>query len=103
MNIWHDTVDAPRAPRRVSPAQQVDLTVGTWPIAPGQAVWITWDVVTFDGDRTAGLTAAHWQRNTDVNSYWKARLGPFAEGDQVSYTVQGSSYEGAVQTAPVAG
>lgn len=101
MKIWHDTVDAPRTPRRVSPGQQVDMTVGTWPIAPGQAVWITWDAVSLDGNRTEGTTAAHWQRNTEVNSYRMARLDPFAEGDQVSYTVHGSSSDGSVQTAPV--
>lgn len=101
MHIWHDTVDAPRTPRRMSPGRQVDVTVGTWPIAPGQAVWMTWDAVSLDGNRTEGRTVARWRRNTDVNSYWTARLGPFVEGDQIHYTVHGSSSEGAVQTAPV--
>jgi hypothetical protein len=82
MHIWHDTVDAPRTPRRVSPAQPVDVTVGTWPIGPGQAMWVTWDAVSLDGHRTEGTTAAQWQRNTDVNSYWMARRGPFADGDR---------------------
>ena len=35
MNVWHGTDDAPRVPRRVSPTQPVDLTIGTWPIARG--------------------------------------------------------------------
>lgn len=101
MNIWHDTVDAPRTPRRVSPGQDIDVIVGTWPIGPGQSVWVTSQRVTANGDATEGNAVAEWQRNTDVNSYWMARLPPFGEGDRVSYTVQGSSPEGAVQTAPV--
>ncbi|MEQ1575499.1 MAG: glycoside hydrolase family 57 protein [Vicinamibacterales bacterium] len=101
MNIWHDTVDAPRTPRRVSPGQDVDVIVGTWPIGPGQSVWVTWQRVASSGDATQGNAVAEWQRNTDGNSYWMARLPPFGEGDRVSYTVEGSSPEGAVQTAPV--
>ena len=101
MNIWHDTVDAPRTPRRVSPGQDVDVVVGTWPIGPGQSVWVTWQRVAANGDATEGNAVAEWQRNSDVNSYWMARLPPFGEGDRVSYTVQGSSPEGAVQIAPV--
>lgn len=38
MNIWHNTADAPRSPRRVSPTQNVELTIGTWHIRPEQAV-----------------------------------------------------------------
>lgn len=101
MNIWHDTVDAPRTPRRASPGQDIEVISGTWPIGPGQSVWVTWHVAVVDGNLTEGTTAAKWQRNTDVNSYWMARLGPFADGDRVTYTVHGSSSEGAVQTGPV--
>ena len=53
MNIWHDTEDTPRSPRRVSPEQQVDVAIGTWPIALGQAVWMTWEIASLDG-RPAG-------------------------------------------------
>ena len=101
MNIWHDTVDAPRTPRRVSPGQGIDIIVGTWPIGPGQSVWVTWQRVAANGGATEGNAVAEWHRNSDVNSYWMARLPPFGEGDCVSYTVQGSSPEGAVQIAPV--
>lgn len=100
MNIWHDTIDAPRTPRRVSPGQEVEIVIGTWPIGPGQSVWVTWQVVALDGNATEGTAAAEWQRNADVNSYWTARLGPFADGDRLSYTVHGSSSEGDVQIAP---
>ena len=98
MNIWHNTEDAPRTPRRVSPAQQVELAVGTWPIGARQSVCVTWHAISLDGNRTEGTTAAQWQRNTDVNSYWTARLGPFADGDQLTYAVHGSSEDGVVQT-----
>ena len=101
MNIWHDTVDAPRTPRRASPGQDVEVIAGTWPIGPGQSVWVTWQRVAANGDATEGNAVAVWQRNSDVNSYWTARLGPFTDGDRVSYIVHGSSSEGAVQTAPV--
>jgi alpha-amylase/alpha-mannosidase (GH57 family) len=99
MNIWHNTTDAPRSPRRVSPTQSIELTIGTWPIAPGQAVWVQWTVTTADGSRTDGTTAARWDRNTEINSYWVARLGPFADGDRLNYTVHGTSPDGSVQTA----
>lgn len=99
MNIWHNSADAPRIPRRVSPTEHVEVTIGTWPVGPGQAVWVQWAVTTADGSRTEGTTAARWQRNTEVNSYWVARLGPFDDGDRVTYAVHGSSPEGPVQTA----
>ncbi|MEQ1760677.1 MAG: glycoside hydrolase family 57 protein [Vicinamibacterales bacterium] len=101
MNIWHDTIDAPRTPRRVSPAQVVEILVGTWPIGPGQSVWVTWQVIARDGSPTEGTAGAEWQGNSDVNSHWMAPLGPFADGDRVTYTVHGSSSEGVVQADPV--
>lgn len=97
MHIWHDTVDAPRRPRRVSPGEVAEIAVGTWPIGPGQSVQVTWEAVTGDGSRTQGTTAAVWQRNDAGNSYWAAPLGPFADGDRVTYTVAGACSEGAVQ------
>jgi alpha-amylase/alpha-mannosidase (GH57 family) len=101
MNIWHDTIDAPRTPRRVSPDQEVDIIVGTWPIGSGQSVCVTWQTVAVDGHTTERTVAAEWQRNTDVNSYWIARIGPFADRDRVTYTVHGDSPGGAVQTGPL--
>lgn len=102
MNIWHDTADAPRRPRRVSATQTVQLTIGTWPIGPGQSVWIVWACVGANGNRTDGTVAAEWQYNTGVNSYWTARLGPFSDGDQVTYTVHASSDGDNVETTPFA-
>ena len=98
MNVWHDTVDAPRSPRRVSPRQEVEIVVGTWPIGPGQAVSVSCSADDVDGHRTEGAATGVWQRNTDVNSYWTARIGPFADGDRVTYTVQGSRSRSAAKT-----
>ena len=59
------------------------LAVGTWPIGPGQSVSITWTSIGARGNQADGIVAAQWQHNTDVNSYWTAHLGPFADGDRV--------------------
>ncbi len=101
MHIWHDTTDAPRRPRCVSPAQPIEIVVGTWPILPGQTVWVHWQRMPANGEPTEGDAAAEWQRNVGVNSYWSARLGPGADGDRLTYTVHGSSSEGAVSTPAV--
>ena len=101
MNIWHDTVDAPRWPRRVSPGHDVEVVAGTWPIGPGQSVTVAWQLIALYGSCTEGVVVAEWQRNVDVNSYWTAHFGPFADGDCVTYTVQGTSPDGTVQTVPV--
>jgi hypothetical protein len=66
MKIWHDTVDAPRTPRRVSPGQGIDIIVGTWPIGPGQSVWVTWLRLAANGRATEGNAVAERQRNSDV-------------------------------------
>ena len=100
MNIWHDTPDARRAPRRVSPTQNVELTIGTWPVELGQSVVVFWEALSASGIHTDGTVVAQWQRNTGVNSYWAAHLGPFAAGDTVSYTVRGSSNTQCVETGP---
>ena len=102
MNVWHGTDDAPRVPRRVSPTQPVDLTIGTWPIAPGQSVWVTWQAGTLAGAGSHGSVTAQWQRNHGANSYWGARLGPFADGDRVTYAVHASDAQETVEGGSVA-
>lgn len=84
MNIWHLTPDAPRNPHRVSPGEPVRLTIGSWPVEPGQTVWLTYRVEHADGLYETGQTAAAWQCNEGGNSYWQAGIGPFARGDRVS-------------------
>ena len=100
MNIWHDTPDARRSPRRVSPSEEVELTIGTWPIELGQSVVVTWEAFSGSAIRTEGTVVAQWHNNVGVNSYWTVRLGPFADGDRVTYTVRGSSITESVETGP---
>lgn len=89
MNIWHGTPDAPRTPLRVVPEGDISLTVGTWPIEPGQSVWVTWESVGRTG-RHEGTAAAEWQHNSEFNSYWAARIGPCLDGDRLTYSIHGS-------------
>ena len=96
MNLWHLTSDASRHPLRISPGEQVRLRIGTWPIEPGQAVWIEYQVVHRNGASEVGHAIADWQENLGPNSYWQACLGPFADGDSVSYTVRGRKVDGEV-------
>ena len=100
MNIWHDTSDAPRMPKRVSPTQPIELTIGTWPIEADQSVWVEWVADDPKGNRTTGTVPAAWRFNTEVNSYWTAQLGPFADGDRLTYTVCGSVRNEHVETSP---
>ena len=94
MQLWHLSPDAPRTPYRVSAGEQVALHIGTWPIQPGQTVWVTYQVAHVDGTIGAGRIDASWQRNEGANSYWRAEFGPFAEGDRVTYTIHGRSPDG---------
>jgi alpha-amylase/alpha-mannosidase (GH57 family) len=84
--LWHLTPDAPRAPRRVSAGETVSIHLGTWPMAPGQTVWLTLERAAAHGGPER--IQARWVRNDGENSYWVASLGPFAEGDEVRYTPQ---------------
>ncbi|MCL6526367.1 MAG: hypothetical protein K6T57_05725 [Thermaceae bacterium] len=86
MNLWHLTLDAPRSPLRVSPGERVWLNIGTWPIEPGQAVWVEYWINQQPPYRVDAL----WQRNEGANSYWQAELGPFAKGQEVRYRIMGA-------------
>ncbi len=96
MHVWHLASDTPRSPQRVSPGEQVTLHIGTWPIEPGQSVWVTYRVEHLNGTTDEGWAEAVWQRNEGVNSYWHAEVGPFSEGDRVTYMVHGRSPQGGV-------
>lgn len=101
MNIWHLMPDTPRTPHRISPGESVRLLIGSWPVEPGQTVWLTCRVEHADGSQTTNRLAAAWQHNEGGNSYWRAGIGPFAQGDKVSYTVHGRSRHETV-TGPTA-
>jgi len=72
----------------------VTLQIGTWPIEPGQSVWVTYRAEHSHETAEEGRIEAFWRRNEGDNSYWRADVGPFAEGDRVIYTVHGRSPEG---------
>jgi alpha-amylase/alpha-mannosidase (GH57 family) len=96
MRLWHLAEDTPRTPHRVSAGDWVTLEFGTWPIEPGQEVWVTLRV-----ERTGGgeeqLVGAAWRRNAGANSYWKVEVGPFNDGDVVRYAVHGRGPDGLVR------
>jgi alpha-glucosidase (family GH31 glycosyl hydrolase) len=72
-----------RAPRDPMAGDDVVINATTWPIEPGQSVWVTW---TRNGVAQTPIGAA-WDYNSGNNSYWKVGLGSFDRGDQISYTV----------------
>lgn len=98
MYVWHLTSDAPRSPERVIPGERVLISVGTWPIEPGQSVWISSSVERHQSGAAEATTPAVWQHNLGPNSYWQAELGPFGRGDRITYTVHARASDG-----PVAG
>ncbi|SDM38820.1 hypothetical protein [Nonomuraea jiangxiensis] len=72
-----------RVPRDPMAGEPVQINATTWPIEPGQTVWVTW---TRNGVGQTPVGAA-WDHNSGNNSYWKINLGTFARGDKISYTV----------------
>jgi hypothetical protein len=85
MNLLHPTPDAPRDPERPSPGQEVTLWIGTWPIETDQRVHVACNQLGRDGRQEAHEVEASWRYNEGPNSYWCARLGPFADGDVVEH------------------
>ena len=96
MKLWHNADDAPRVPSEVRSEQTVEIWVGTHPVEPGQHVTIKWNVTHANGTTRNGSVPAMWQYNDFSlgNSYWMARVGPFAVGDKVEYSVMGVSRGG---------
>lgn len=72
-----------RSPRDPMAGQPVTVNATTWPIEPGQSVWVTW---TRNGVAQTPIGAA-WDHNSGNNSYWRTSLGSFNRGDRISYTV----------------
>lgn len=73
MRLWHQTDNAPRTPRRVSTGEPVAVEIGTWPVDPGQAVWVVVRSEEAEGLVTESVVDAAWQRNADGNSYGRRR------------------------------
>lgn len=72
-----------RSPRDPMAGEAVTLHATTWPVSPGQSVWITW---TKNGVAQPPIGAG-WDYNSGNNSYWSVAMGSFARGDQITYTV----------------
>lgn len=72
-----------RFPRDPVAGETVYVKLTTWPVESGQAAWLTW---TKNGVSQPDVGAA-WKYNSGNNSYWEAAFGPFAKGDQITYTV----------------
>lgn len=77
------TTPTERAPRDPMAGQAVTLHATTWPISPGQSVWITW---TKNGVGQTPIGAS-WDYNSGNNTYWQVPMGSFSRGDQITYTV----------------
>lgn len=72
-----------RFPQKPVEGEDVYIKITTWPIEPGQAVWVTWQK---NGIHQPNITA-DYKYNSGNNTYWEAALGSFAKGDTVNYTV----------------
>ncbi|GAA2736564.1 glycoside hydrolase family 31 protein [Pedococcus aerophilus] len=72
-----------RAPRDPMAGESVVVKATTWPVSPGQTVWVTWKK---NGVDQTPIGAA-FDYNNGNNSYWKIALGSFARGDQIQYWV----------------
>lgn len=72
----------------------MNLQIGTYPIEPNQSAWIEYRVARADGSADAGRVDATRNYNTGNNSYWYANFGPFADGNEVTYTIRGRVPDG---------
>ena len=91
MLIWHNTPDAARIPEVIVMGERISLWIGTYPIEPGQSVWVELTVKKPDGNVVASMQPASWHSNDEPrhNSYWVAHVGPFESRDRVEYVVRG--------------
>ncbi|RJL32600.1 TIM-barrel domain-containing protein [Bailinhaonella thermotolerans] len=72
-----------RSPRDPMAGEAVTIRATTWPVEPGQNVWVSW---TRNGADQPPVGAA-WDHNSGNNSYWRAELGTFERGDTIAYSV----------------
>ncbi|HEU4628857.1 MAG TPA: glycoside hydrolase family 57 protein [Gemmatimonadaceae bacterium] len=96
MHLWHGTADAPRTPARVSASDWITLDVGSWPIAPGQTVWVDVGVERAAGGSAQWRVPASWRHNAGDSSYWRAEIAPLATGDVLRYRIRGHDADGDV-------
>ena len=94
MEIWHLAPDTPRLPRHPSAGEPVRLQVGTWPVEPGQSVWVETRGRHADGSEERHRAEGAWSENRGSNSDWEVALGPFQDGDDVGYAARGAGSAG---------
>ncbi len=75
--------DTERNPRDPSAGSMVKINASTWPVEDSQSLWIVWT----KNSVAQPDIGAQWQTDKDDTSYWQASFGPFARGDDISYTV----------------
>jgi alpha-amylase/alpha-mannosidase (GH57 family) len=75
----------------------VTLDIGSWPIEPGQVVWVDVEITHADGSAESRRVDAEWRHNAGDNSYWRAELSPFVRSDVVRYQLRGRSAAGGVE------
>jgi alpha-glucosidase (family GH31 glycosyl hydrolase) len=83
LNDIYEIEPTERSPRDPVAGQPVKIRSTTWPVEPGQTVWISYTV---NGTSRTDIGAS-WSYNDGNNSYWEADIGSFAKGDVVEYTV----------------
>lgn len=95
--VWHDpygdddlytTLQSERYPRDPKAGENVFIKMNTWPIEPGQSVWIEYKK---NGVSQTPIGAA-WKYNTSNDTYWEVNLGSFSKGDHIEYTVYADQY-----------
>ena len=101
MQIWHGAADTPRFPARPAAGQPVTVRVGSWPVEPGQSVWLDVRVEPLRGTAAGQRVDCRWEGNHGSNSYWSAQIGPFPRGAEVSYAVHGGRDLHEVTAEPV--
>ncbi len=79
----YSTESTERFPRDPMAGDTVLINARTWPVEPGQTVWITW---TKNGVAQPAI-GAQWTYDSQNTSYWQANLGQFARGDSIEYYV----------------
>ena len=101
MQVWHSTADTPRLPERPAAGERVTVRAGSWPIEPGQSLWLELRVEPLCGAVTHQRIDCVWDGNHGSNSYWSADIGPFGRGAKVSYAIRGRSGSDEVTAAAV--
>lgn len=72
-----------RYPRDPMVGENVYIKIKTWPIEPGDAVWVTWKKNNVDQP----VVNAQWKYNSGNDTHWEANLGSFSKGDLIEYWV----------------